>query len=163
MHRLRAIIASLGTLVLGACADDPDTAAYQPDPRLEPREVVQRQVVALGENSALGQNRGIERAYQFASPANRKAVGSLPRFSELLRNPGYRPLLNNRSARYSEPVFENGRAAVSVRVTSIAGRTVDYVFFLSRSQRAGCQGCWMTDAVQPGPDNLPDPGQRVSL
>ena len=163
MRRLDAITLSLSALLLGGCADEPGMEAYRPDPQLKPQEVVQRQVEALADNSELGDNQGIERAYQFASPANRKAVGPLPRFSQLLRNPGYRPLLNNRAARYSEPVFEDGRAAVSVRVTSIAGRTVDYVFFLSRSDRAGCQGCWLTDAVQPGPDNLPDPSPRVSL
>lgn len=154
---------SLGVGVISACGGSSAGKAYQPAPELKPEEVVQRQVVALGQNGAWGDDRGIQRAYRFASPDNRQSVGATERFTELLKNPGYRPLLNHREASYGEVVYRDDRAAVPVSIVSISGQRVDYVFFLSRNQSDDCGNCWLTDAVHPGPDHLPDARARVRL
>jgi hypothetical protein len=160
---IRRLAGLLSALMLAACSSESATQRARPQPGLGPMEVVQHQVRALGNNARWGNDQGIKRAYRFASSANRDAFGPFPRFADMLRNPGYRPLLDNREARYSEPVFDDGRAAVAVTIITLAGRRVDYVFFLSRSNRDGCQRCWLTDAVHPGPDHPPDPAPRVTL
>ena len=156
-------ILALTVLLLTGCAEEQEPMSYQPDPALGPRDVVEQQVRALGRNAEWGDAEGIRRAYRFASTANRNAMGELSGFAEVLHNPGYRALLDNRAARYSEPVFQADRAAVGVTVTAANGRAVDYVFFLSRADRADCQGCWFTDAVHPGPDRPPEAGPRVNI
>lgn len=162
MMRLLLLLIVIAPL-LSSCIDTPDGEARQARADMGPVEVVRQQVAALARNSELGDDRGIRRAWRFASPANREAIGPLPRFRQLLRNPGYRALLDNRDARYDEPVFRAGRVAVPVTVTTITGRNVDYVFFLSRSEHNECQGCWMTDAVQPRDGQSLDRGPRVSI
>lgn len=157
------LTALVAWLALAACSSESATDWPRPSPSLGPAEVVRHQVQALGRNAQWGNDRGIRRAYRFASRDNRRATGPFPRFVQMLRNPGYRPLLNHREASYSEPVFQDGRAAVAVTITTLAGQRVDYVFFLSRSSRDGCQRCWMTDAVHPGPDHPPDPAPRVTI
>lgn len=157
----------IGAVILGVAASltactgtERMTAFEKPAPVLEPTEVVRRQVTALGHNSALGGNEGIRRAFRFASPQNRDATGPLPRFTQMLYNPGYRALLDHRQARYSEPAFHDGRAAVKVTLTTLGMREVSFVFLLSRYSTPECQGCWLTDAVRPGPGQPGGGGPR---
>jgi hypothetical protein len=69
--------------------------SIQPSPNLSPVEVVRIQVEALEKNDVPHPNRGIEIAFRFASPENKRATGPLERFIQMVSSPAYRPLLNH--------------------------------------------------------------------
>ncbi len=121
----------------------------RPSPALDPGEVVRIQIAALQTNSLL--NEGIELTYRFASPANKRATGPLPRFVEMVRSPPYDRLLNHRSARYS-PVLVSGNEALQVVIiTDRNGEEFAYHWLLSRQDQGELKDCWMTNAVIPAP------------
>jgi hypothetical protein len=117
-----------------------------PSPYLSPNEVVRIQMIAIGLND--GTNAGLEFAYRFASPANRRAIGSFRRFVELFRAAAYRPMLNPKSVLYDEAEVSDRTATVRIYLTSDDGYVVTYLFVLSNQTAEPCNGCWMTDAVQ---------------
>ncbi len=134
----------------------------KPNATLGPAAVVRIQVQALGDNGELERNGGIRLAFSFASPTNRAATGPIERFIDLVKNRGYRDLLDHREARYGELVVDGDRAAQRVTLTTLDYRQVEYVFFLSRYDTESCHGCWMTDAVQRA-DGAPAAGPRVAV
>ena len=65
----------------------------------------------------------------------------------MLRSPAYAPLLGHRS-RTIEPIAEDEiGAGFLVTVEGSDGALAVYAWFLIRSDRASCYGCWLTAAV----------------
>lgn len=122
-------------------------SGLRPRPAYPPEEVVRIQIEALGDNDRPHPDAGIEIAFRFASPANKKATGPLRRFIEMVRNPAYRPLLNHREARYGKLKQEGNGASQTVILKSRDGGWVGYLFQLSRQTEAPFKDCWMTDSV----------------
>lgn len=147
----------LGGLVLLVAAPSasltPDAMPTAPDslpapsPDLTPAEVVRLQVEALADNDTPYPNAGIEAAFRFASPANKRATGPIDRFRTLFDTPTYEPMLGHERARYSAPQVQAQTARVGVILTAADGRRVGYLFRLSKQPEAPHAGCWMTDAV----------------
>lgn len=124
---------------------DLDTlASLLPHPSLSPGEVVRIQLEALGRNDDSG--RGVEVAFRFASPDNKRSTGPLARFAQMFRGPVYGLMLDYVSADYeaAEVVGERARVRVTLAKPS---RLISYVFYLSRQHQPPYEGCWMTDAV----------------
>ena len=122
-------------------------SGLRPRPAYPPDEVVRIQIRALGDNDRPHPDAGIELAFGFASPANRKATGPLPRFIEMVRNPAYRPMLDHRGARYGKLEREGNHASQTVILKTRDGSRVGYLFQLSRQTEAPFKDCWMTDSV----------------
>jgi hypothetical protein len=107
--------------------------------------VVKIQVEALHFNDS--NDRGIEITFRFASPGNKRFTGPLPRFTQMLRTPLYRSMLNHKSATY-EPIKIDGAAANQlVTLVDLEGNSIVYLFTLSKQSEPPCPGCWMTDSV----------------
>ena len=119
----------------------------RPRPAYPPEEVVRIQIEALGDNDRPHSDAGIEITFRFASPANKKATGPLPRFIEMVHNPAYRPMLNHRGARYGKLKREGNQASQTVILKTREGSRVGYLFQLSRQTEAPFKDCWMTDSV----------------
>ncbi|MCB9077573.1 MAG: DUF4864 domain-containing protein [Anaerolineaceae bacterium] len=117
----------------------------QPGPELSPEDVVKIQVEALQNNDS--DDTGIEIAFRFASPANRQATGPLHRFTYLVKNPTYRPMLNHKLAEYSPIEISGDTARQRVTITGSDGSANVYLFDLSRQDTPACSGCWLTDGV----------------
>lgn len=115
----------------------------EPSPDLSPEEVVRIQVDALGRNDAPHVDSGIEAAFRFASPANKRVTGPLERFRLLFAG----PMIGHDGARYSEVQQTDTEARMGVMLSTDAG-PVGYVFRLSKQTQAPHQDCWMTDAVE---------------
>ncbi|HEX9924170.1 MAG TPA: DUF4864 domain-containing protein [Anaerolineae bacterium] len=140
--------------ILTGCSLTPKPATYdplipynrvRPNPELLPDEVVQIQIEALQFNDS--KDRGIEITFRFASPGNKRFTGPLPRFTQMLRNPLYRSMLNHKSATY-EPINIDGTAASQlVTLVDLEGNSIVYLFALSKQSEPPCLGCWMTDSV----------------
>ena len=149
--RVRPAGAVLAAVVLalfvGAAArgtEDPLGDALVPRPGLSPGEVVRIQLEALRRNDE--QDRGIEVAFRFASPANRETTGPLPRFIRMIRQGPYALMLDFREASYGTVEVREGVARQRVTLTGARSR-VSYWFYLSRQSEAPWADCWMTDAV----------------
>ena len=119
----------------------------RPQPVYPPERVVRIQIEALGDNDRPHADAGIEITFRFASPANRKVTGPLPRFIEMVHNPAYRPMLNHIGARYGKLKREGDQASQTVILKTGDGSRVGYLFQLSRQSEAPYKDCWMTDSV----------------
>ncbi|OYR45961.1 DUF4864 domain-containing protein [Halorubrum sp. Hd13] len=118
-----------------------------PDPTYDADRVVAIQLEALATNDDPFTNAGIGVAYNFASPANRRATGPFDRFRQMVHNPRYAPMIDHVEAT-TGPVERDGNdAAQRVTLTGPDGRTVTYVFELSRRRRGELDEHWLTDSV----------------
>lgn len=120
----------------------------EPSPDLSPTEVVRLQVKALGDNDAPHEDAGIEAAFNFASPANKRATGPLRRFQRLFDTSAYGPMIDHDGATYSTPQVEGASAQMGVILTTDSGNRVGYLFRLSKQSGSPHDDCWMTDAVR---------------
>ena len=115
-----------------------------PDPVLSPGEVIRIQLEALRHNDE--QDRGIEVAFRFASPANRANTGPLARFIPMIKQGPYALMLDFRDATYGPVETAADRARQRVTLTG-ARETMTYWFYLSRQSEPPYVDCWMTDSV----------------
>ena len=124
-------------------------ADLTPSPEISPEQVVQFQVNALQHNDDPQTDSGIERAFRFASPSNKTAIGPLEKFARIVKSDAYSPMLNNVSSSIVGSDTKGDRARVAVKIFGATGRQVTYVFILSRQPEGELSNCWMTDAVLP--------------
>jgi hypothetical protein len=122
-----------------------DLRDRQPGPELSPSEVVRIQAHAFMHNNA--ENEGIEIAYRFSSPNNRRATGPLPRFIQMMNTAFFRPLLDADTVEVGEPRSVGSLALVRVDLRTGGGTRASYDFFLIRQSDYGCYRCWLTDSV----------------
>ena len=118
-----------------------------PEPELKPNDVVRLQLLAMQQND--DSDFGIEVTFRFASPANKKQTGPLKRFTRLVRNLSYRPLLNHINATFLELTVEEDFAVQDVIITTSNGKRIGYRFLLSIQKGLLYPDCWMTDSVIP--------------
>jgi Domain of unknown function (DUF4864) len=140
-------------LILGwsieAVADPASVPDLKPNPALTPKQVIEFQLQVLQHNDELAENRGIERAFRFASPNNRTITGPLQHFIQIINQPDYSALLNSASYLIGQVEIENDQARSIVTITTTADERMRYVFILSRQSGGEYKDCWMTDAVLP--------------
>ena len=67
----------------------------KPNKELKPLDVVKIQLSALKNNNKPYKNAGIEQAWEFAHPLNKRSTGPLSKFIKLLNDEGYNILLNH--------------------------------------------------------------------
>ena len=147
--RLTAPLLAAAALALFAggearATEDPLSDTLVPRPGLSPGEVIRIQLEALRHNDE--QDRGIEVAFRFASPANWETTGPLPRFIRMIRQGPYALMLDFREASYGTVEVREEVARQRVTLTGARSR-VSYWFYLSRQLKAPFAGCWMTDVV----------------
>ncbi len=118
-----------------------------PSPSYSPQEVVRIQIGALARNDRPHEDAGIEIAFRFASPDNRRMTGPLNRFVAMLKNPLYRHMLNHKEAEFGPAMIEQSLAQIPVILISEEGERAGFVFTLSRQSGGEFDSCWMTDSV----------------
>ncbi|MEM8600773.1 MAG: DUF4864 domain-containing protein [Bacteroidota bacterium] len=143
-----------------AAVPDPSQGDPQPSPNLSPEEVIRLQVEALQRNDEPYPDAGIETAFRFASPANKRATGPLGRFAQMVKGPVYGAMLGFERAEYGTIRVQGDRAVQRVTLVQLDGRRVSYVFGLSRQSSGAHEGCWMTDAVMRDTEQARDNGLR---
>ncbi|WP_336327401.1 DUF4864 domain-containing protein [Halovenus sp. HT40] len=127
----------------------PITKLPQPDPEYGPAEVIDIQLSALASNDDPVVDAGIKTAYNFASPANRRATGPLDRFIKMVNGPQYAPMIDHTEATTGPLERDGDRAQQRVTLTGPSGRTVTYLFGLSQydGPEESLVDCWLTDSV----------------
>ncbi len=142
-RRISLLSTALFAILLGvACAQRDGTF---PNPAYSPGEIVRIQVEALAANQG---DAGIELAFRFASPANKRSTGPIERFVQIVRAPAYLPMLNHRRAEYGPADQRENYAAQVVTIIARDGSRHRYIFELSRQVDGAYSGCWMTDSVR---------------
>ena len=126
----------------------PTAAAPAPDPALAPESVVTIVLDAFAhvERSPVAPP-ALETAYAFTAPANRAVFGSVERFTDVVTDGAYRPLLGHRRTVRGAIKVAGDRATQRVVVTTAAGALVAYTFTLTRQTEGEYEGCWMTERV----------------
>jgi hypothetical protein len=127
--------------------DHPVDGLPTPDPSYDPGRVVALQLDALATNDDPVSDAGIKTAYNFASPANRRSTGPLDRFTQMVRGPQYAPMVDHVEATTGPVAVDGDQAEQRVTLTGPDGRTVTYVFGLSRQSGGRWDSCWLTDRV----------------
>ncbi len=116
----------------------------QPEPSLSPRDVVEIQLLALGNNGE--SDDGIEIAFRFASPANRSMTGPIERFTSMIKSGIYQIMLDYSRAEYADTVVRGDRAVQRVALYQ-GDDIVVFDFILERQDSAPYEDCWMTSGV----------------
>ncbi|MFB6250750.1 MAG: DUF4864 domain-containing protein [Halobellus sp.] len=118
-----------------------------PDPSHSPETIVAMQLDGLATNDDPFEDAGIGVAYNFASPANRRATGPFDRFVQMVRGRRYAPMVDHTAATVKPIDRDGGRAEQRVELTGPNGRTETYAFGLSKHRDGELDGCWLTDRV----------------
>ena len=129
-----------------------------PKPELTPQQVVEYQLLVLQRNDQPTPDAGIEKAFRFASPANKKSTGPISHFISIVHSAGYAPLLNAKESTVIRAQVEDDQAKILTRVVGAGGSELFYLFLLSRQSEGENTNCWMTDGViglQPEDDGQP--------
>lgn len=127
--------------------DYPVEGLPTPDPDYGPEEAIATQVEAFAENDDPVENAGVKTAYNFASPGNRRTTGPLERFTRMVEGQRYSPMLDHEEA-VAGPLERDGdRAEQRLTITGPDGRTVTYLFGVSKQTSGRFEGCWLTDSV----------------
>ena len=130
----------------------PTAAVPAPDPALTPESVVTIVLDAFAhvEGSPVTPP-ALETAYAFTAPANRAVFGSVERFTDMVADGAYRPLLAHRRTVRGAIKVMGDRATQRVVVTTATGALVAYTFTLTRQTEGPYEGCWMTERVMREP------------
>ena len=143
------IVLTIALTVTGLSAQPGDLSRTSPHPSLKPLDVVRIVMTALQRNNIGGINSGIPITYNFASPANKRMTGPLPRFISLVSGPVYGEMINHKSASYENVILEGQNAQVDVIIRAVSGKFKGFRFTLSRQRGNAHEGSWMTDSVVP--------------
>jgi hypothetical protein len=119
----------------------------QPHRELTPMQVVETVMEALRNNDAPSPDSGIATTFAFASPANKRFTGPLPRFISMVHDPVYAPMLGWDLIKYGRPMIIGDRAQLPVQLLDAHGELSVFVFDLARQSGGEFDGCWMTDGV----------------
>ncbi len=139
----------LAVALLSAPGDPGNKVAPTPNPDLMPDRVIEIQLEALQHNDVPTRDAGIATTFGFASPGNRKATGPLDRFAQIVKGPGYRPMIGHRIAGYGKLTVAGDTASRRVTIVADDGKAYEYEFRLSKDPESRC---WFTDGVVPIPD-----------
>lgn len=120
--------------------------------------VVRKQLVGLKNNDQPQPDAGIELAWAFAHPSNREATGPLDRFTQMLKGPTYRDLLNHSAHRITFVDSISSTATYAVLVFPGSNRPpLLYRWTVAKVQSGDREGEWATTAVSAPVDAGPPP------
>ena len=145
------VLAAIGWL---ACAAAFAGDLVRPDPSIAPAEVVAIQLMGLKNNDLVETDFGIRQTWSFAHPKNRNVTGPFPRFSQMLKGPGYSVLLNHKSheirnssgASKGETGNET-RRQFDVFMETANGDVMYFSWVVQKVATGQFKDCWMTVSV----------------
>ncbi|CCC40411.1 DUF4864 domain-containing protein [Haloquadratum walsbyi] len=131
----------------------PITTVTVPESTYDAEEVIAIQLSAFADNDSPVPDAGIKTAYNFASPANRRATGPFDQFRQMVQNNRYAPMIDHNEA-VTGPLEQDGDSAQQrVTLTGEDGQTVTYRFGVSKYESTPEDetipepNCWLTDRV----------------
>ena len=126
---------------------DPDKNLIEPNTNLEARQVVTIQLEALQRNDEPYADAGIEQTWTLAHPRNQRQTGPLSRFTQMLKSPPYRAILNHRSHHIELAESSAEQAIFLITIEGMTGSAVGYEWMVGKVASGEHAGCWMTTGV----------------
>ena len=135
------------TLISITALADGEKNLIQPNTNLEARQVVTIQLEALQRNNDPYDDAGIEQTWTLAHPVNQRQTGPFLRFTQMLKSPPYRDILNHRS--HNIELAESSAAHVIFLITieASSGSAVGHEWMVEKVASGEHAGCWMTTGV----------------
>lgn len=121
----------------------------RPDPALSPSEVVSIQLEALKNNDVPRLDAGIKQTYALAHPDNKRLTGPLPKFTQMIKGPLYKVMLNHRAHSIEQVAQSDDRAVFGVTVIGAGGEIYKFQWIVQRIEAGEDAGAWATIAVSP--------------
>lgn len=119
-----------------------------PSPNFSPTDVVNIVLGGMANNDSPTPDAGLQQAFQFASPSNKKATGPFWHFKAIVEQRAYAPLINHTSRTLGTPRFTGKNAAtVPLVVVGTNGEVAGYLWSLSKQIGGDHIGSWLTDSV----------------
>lgn len=109
--------------------------------------MVEIQLDALQHNNEPHKDAGIEQAWTFAHPDNRRITGPLAHFKAMIKSPRYRMLLDHRRHVIHPIIVTDTYALFAVTIIPASGPVVFYKWRLEKVLSGRFAGDWMTIAV----------------
>ena len=134
------------TLLFFSTASRSDDLVY-PNPDMAPAEVIGIQLKGLQYNDMPEADAGIRQTWAFAHPRNRAMTGPLPRFSNMLKGPGYGMMLNHASHRIVPANTGDGWRQYDVFMEAGNGKVLKLTWIVEKVTEGQYKDCWMTVAV----------------
>ena len=125
----------------------------KPNNGIEPYQVVKIQLGSLKNNDEPFENAGIEQAWEFAHPSNKKFTGPLDNFKLMLKGNLYSMLLNHKDHKVIEVFLSDEVATFEVTVLDFEKNYYKFKWQVEKYINEGpLKDCWLTTAVsQPIP------------
>ena len=117
-----------------------------PSPDLSPEEVIGLILESLKQNNK--EDIGIETTFNFASPANKLATGSLATYKLQVKNPLFQPILNFASYKASDLVSDGEQAQQIIITRNEEGTDSGFLLTLTKQMAQPYTDCWMIDSVR---------------
>ncbi len=127
----------------------------RPDPALSAKEVVAIQLQALKNNDDPRKDAGIKQTYALAHPQNKVMTGPLPKFTQMLKGPLYKVMLNHQAHTIEEVAQGDSRAVFGVTVVGGAGEVYKFRWTVRKIEAGDYAGAWATAGVSP-PETIDD-------
>ena len=155
LKRYHLLVKLLTILIFLFCSNAYANKLVLPNPSIAPGDVVAIQLMGLKNNDLLENDFGIRQAWNFAHPKNRKFTGPLPRFSMMLKGPGYNTLLNHKSHKIltdgevSKGQTDEGEAwrQFDVLLETTKGTILYFSWVVQKVGSGQYKDCWMTVSV----------------
>jgi hypothetical protein len=120
-----------------------------PSPKLSPKDVVEIVLGSMANNDSPSPDAGLQQAFEFASPSNKRSTGPFWHFKAIVEQPAYAPLINHTRRTLGEPEFAgNNTASIPIMVVGSNGEVAGYLWSLSKQSGGDYQDSWMTDSVR---------------
>ena len=98
----------------------------KPNSNIEPYQVIKIQLKSLQKNNSPSIDNGIEQAWEFAHPSNKKSTGPLGKFKIMLKGKSYKVLLDHLD---HEIIQENLTDSVALFEVRVLGKDKSYYKF----------------------------------
>ena len=142
--RLLKYVLMLVILSFTAQADD---GLKTPQPDIAPIDVVRIQLEALQNNDTPDLDFGIRQTWAFAHPDNREMTGPLDRFTTMIKNPAYAPLLNHKRHTVTEQNRSTSWIQFKVLMEDEDGQVLGFAWVVKQAATPPYENCWMTTSV----------------
>ncbi|MFZ9021652.1 MAG: hypothetical protein ACO2ZA_00975 [Litorivicinaceae bacterium] len=119
-----------------------------PSPDFSPSDVVEIVLGSMAKNDSPTPDAGLQQAFVFASPANKRSTGPFWHFKAIVKQPTYEPLINHTSRTLGQPEYAGTHSAsIPLIVISSNGEAAGFLWSLSKQSSGDHADSWMTDSV----------------
>ena len=120
----------------------------EPNTSLQPLDVLAIQLNSLQRNNIPFNDAGIEQAWKFAHPKNKKMTGPLESFKKMIYSKSYKMLIGHENSEITVLSENNNISVFKVDILSKDKKKYSYIWQIEKVQQEGqLKNCWMTTSV----------------